>query len=400
MVETMKSERKRVTFVGRTNVGKSSLINALLGQELSIVSPLPGTTTDPIEKAIEILPAGPLLFTDTAGIDDFTLLREQRLKKVKDVLRKTDLLVIVLVPTVTDFVYEREQIAFAQKQSIPYIIVVNKIDMFESERLEIKFSNQDKVFFVSALKSIGIDELRGYIGKMLADNEDKGILEGIVKKDDHILCITPVHPAYPKGRLKPLQIQVFREILDRGAYFTVIKPDQIKCSQFIIDLKPNLIILDAQAIKIVKDFLPESIPVTSFSMLFANYKGSLSWFIEGIESIYKLRDGDRVAIIEACTHHRLEGDMGKEIIPEILRVLTGKKLEFLHFSGVHQDFNEINNLRLALHCGGCMLTKRDMESRQKIFIEKQIPLLNYGVLIAHYQGVLEKFAKPLLKVAV
>ncbi len=400
MVETMKSERKRVTFAGRTNVGKSSLINALLGQELSIVSPLPGTTTDPTEKAIEILPAGPLLFTDTAGIDDFTPLREQRLRKVKDVLRKTDLLVIVLDPNITDFVYERELITFAQKRSIPYIFVVNKIDMFDRGHLNIEFSDQDKVFFVSAIKKTGIDELRGYIGQILADKEEKGILEGIVKKDNHILCITPVHPAYPKGRLKPLQVQVFREILDRGAYFTVIKPEHIKSSQFIIDLKPDLIILDAQAIKIVKDFLPESIPVTSFSMLFANYKGSLSGFIEGLESIYKLQDGDRVAIVEACTHHRLEGDMGKEIIPDILRLLTDKKLEFLHFSGVHQDFSEIDNVKLALHCGGCMLTKRDMESRKKIFSEKRIPLLNYGVLIAHYQGVLERFAKPLLKVAV
>ncbi len=394
MLETMKSERKRVTFVGRTNVGKSSLVNALLEQDLSIVSPIPGTTTDPTEKAIEILPAGPLLFTDTAGIDDCSPLGIKRVERVKKILKKTDFMVIVIAPPFDDFKYEIELLKESEKNSIPSVVVVNKIDTFKARDFDYSpFGNVD-LLFVSARTKEGLNKLKEYIGNVLADSCNKGILDGIVKENDHVLIIIPVHHAYPKGRMKPLQVQIFREILDKNASFTVVKPNLLN-RNYIESLNPSLIIIDSQIIKETKDVIPERIPVTSFSILLAKYKANLEALVESSKKIENLQEGDKVAIIEACTHHKLEGDMGREVIPELIKKITNKKLNFVFFSGVHQDFKEIEGVRFALHCGGCMLTERDMKSRQKYFASKNIPFTNYGVFLANYHGVLSKFTENL-----
>lgn len=392
----MKSERKRVTFVGRTNVGKSSLVNALLEQDLSIVSPVPGTTTDPTEKAIEILPAGPLLFTDTAGIDDTSTLGKERIKKVQEIIRKTDFMVIVVAPPFDDFAYERMLIEEAKKNNIPSLVVINKIDTFDANKFEIRLPHNVDVFSVSAKTKQGISKLREYLGIVLADKNNKGILDGLVKEGDHVLIITPVHHAYPKGRMKPLQVQVFREILDKNASFTVIKPEKLKNSSIIDKLKPSLMIFDSQSIKEVKSLLPDNVPVTSFSILFARYKANFDGLIKSCNLIEYLEDGDSVAIIEACSHHRLEGDMGKEVLPNLLEKMTGKKLNFVYFSGTHQNFDEIDGVKFALHCGGCMLTERDMKKRQEYFANKNIPMTNYGLLIAKYHGLLNRLTQNLI----
>lgn len=396
MLDTPKSERKRVTFVGRTNVGKSSLVNALLDQDLSIVSPVPGTTTDPTEKAIEILPAGPLIFTDTAGIDDQSLLGSERVKKVMNILKKTDLMVIVVAYPFDNFQYEIKLLEVAKKNKIPIIFVVNKIDIYHVSEYNYKIFSDVKTFYVSAKTKQGIEALKKYIGFILSDEQNKGILDGMVKEGDHVLIITPVHHAYPKGRMKPLQVQVFREILDKNATFTVIKPESYKGGGLIEKLKPTLIILDSQAIKDIKDLLPEDVPVTSFSILFARYKANFEDLINSCEVIENLKDGDKVAIVEACTHHRLEGDMGKEVLPKLLEDMTGKKLNFVYFSGIHQNFEKIEGVRFALHCGGCMLTERDMKKRQEYFAFKKVPLTNYGVFIAKYNNLLNKFIQNLI----
>lgn len=395
MLGTMKSERKRVTFVGRTNVGKSSLVNALLEQELSIVSPIPGTTTDPTEKAIEILPAGPLLFTDTAGIDDSSPLGFERVEKVQSILKKTDLMVIVVAPPFDNFVYETKLLNEGAKNNIPSIVVVNKVDAFDTTQFDYSVFKNVDILFVSAKTKEGLNKLKEYIGVVLADNGNKGILDGIVKENDHVLLIIPVHHAYPKGRMKPLQVQIFREILDKNATFTVVKPEFLNDRKYIEKLKPDLIILDTQTIKQVKDLLPRDIPVTSFSILFARYKADFQALIKSCEELENLQDGDKVAIIEACTHHKLEGDMGREVIPGLIKKITNRKLEFVFFSGIHQDFKEMEGVRFALHCGGCMLTERDMKNRQKYFANKNIPLTNYGIFIAKYHGVLNRFTKNL-----
>lgn len=395
MLGTMKSERKRVTFVGRTNVGKSSLVNALLEQELSIVSPIPGTTTDPTEKAIEILPAGPLLFTDTAGIDDSSPLGFERVEKVQSILKKTDLMVIVVAPPFDNFVYETKLLNEGAKNNIPSIVVVNKVDAFDTTQFDYSVFKNVDILFVSAKTKEGLNKLKEYIGVVLADNGNKGILDGIVKENDHVLLIIPVHQAYPKGRMKPLQVQIFREILDKNATFTVVKPEFLNDRKYIEKLKPDLIILDTQTIKQVKDLLPRDIPVTSFSILFARYKADFQALIKSCEELENLQDGDKVAIIEACTHHKLEGDMGREVIPGLIKKITNRKLEFVFFSGIHQDFKEMEGVRFALHCGGCMLTERDMKNRQKYFANKNIPLTNYGIFIAKYHGVLNRFTKNL-----
>lgn len=395
MLGTMKSERKRVTFVGRTNVGKSSLVNALLEQELSIVSPIPGTTTDPTEKAIEILPAGPLLFTDTAGIDDSSPLGFKRVDKVQSILKKTDLMVIVVAPPFDNFVYETKLLNEGAKNNIPSIVVVNKVDAFDTTQFDYRVFKNVDILFVSAKTKEGLNKLKEYIGVVLADNGNKGILDGIVKENDHVLLIIPVHHAYPKGRMKPLQVQIFREILDKNATFTVVKPEFLNDRKYIEKLKPDLIILDTQTIKQVKDLLPRDIPVTSFSILFARYKADFQALIKSCEELENLQDGDKVAIIEACTHHKLEGDMGREVIPGLIKKITNRKLEFVFFSGIHQDFKKMEGVRFALHCGGCMLTERDMKNRQKYFANKNIPLTNYGIFIAKYHGVLNRFTKNL-----
>ncbi len=401
MQSVPKSERKRVSFFGRTNVGKSSLINALLEQKLSIVSPVPGTTTDPTEKAIEILPAGPLLFTDTAGLDDNTSLASERIKRTDEVLLKTDLAVFVFAPPFDNFEatfakYEKPYIEKVSKLSIPYIFVVNKSDLNFKIPNILSETYGDNLKVVSCKNNSNIEELRAYIGVLLASSEEQTILGDIARCDDIFILVIPVHPAYPKGRLKPLQVQVIREILDRKAVAIETKPENLKMILNSLKKSPRLVICDATMLRDVAETVPTSIPLTTFSALFARYKGDLNIFMEGVKRLKTIEEHSRVAIIEACTHHRMERDMTKELLPAFIKEVAGKDFIYCFFSGTHPDLDRLKDVKLALHCGGCMLSRRDMQNRLTFLKENNIGVINYGMLVAMKEGLLERTIKPLI----
>lgn len=400
MLSVPKAERKRVSFFGRTNVGKSSLINALLDQNLSIVSSLPGTTTDPIEKAIEILPAGPLLFTDTAGFDDNTQLAKERIKRTKEILEKTDLAVFVFAPPFDDLVgtfdkIEKVYIDAAKKLGIPYIFVINKSDLNISTPSFLLKASEDRLKVVSSKNLTSIDELRAYIGYLMGSDKEEKILEGIVEANDIVVLVTPVHPAYPKGRLKPLQVQIIRELLDINAIAIEAKPANLKMLLSSLNKRPKLLIADATILKEVASIIPEDLPLTTFSMLFARYKGDLRVFKDSIANLNTLKEGNSIAIIEACTHHRQEQDLARDILPTFLKEITKKSFTYTIISGTNPDYEKLNGVKFALHCGGCMLTRRDMVNRLFSLSEKGIGVINYGMLIAMKDGLLERTLRPL-----
>lgn len=401
MLTTPKSERRRVTFIGRTNVGKSSLINALLNQKVSIVSPIAGTTTDPTEKAVEILPAGPLVFTDTAGIDDTTPLAAPRIKRTEEILLKTDLAVFVFAPPFDNLensysALEKKYVDKVKALDIPYIFVINKCDLSFDPPEFLNSEANERIKLVSCKDMKNIDELRAYIGHLLAEREDKKILEGLIEPSDIFILVTPVHPAYPKGRIKPLQVQVIREILDNNGIAIETKPENLISLLKTLNKKPKMVITDATTIREVANIVSEEIKLTTFSLLFARYKGDLNFFIKGVNALQSLKNKSKVAVIEGCTHHRLEEDLGRDLIPLFLKELTSKELEFTYISGTNPDFERLKDVSLALHCGGCMITRKDMQTRLKFFEEHNINVINYGMLVALKYGFLERTISPFI----
>lgn len=400
MQSVPKSERKRVAFFGRTNVGKSNLINALLGQRLSIVSDLPGTTTDPVEKAIEILPAGPLLFTDTAGIDDRTALGKERIKRTKEILAKTDLAVFVFAPPFEGLEESFDEVEGpfineAKRLGIPYIFVVNKADLGVEPPDFLVSASSERLKLVSSKTLVNIDELKGYIGYLLAEGKEGKILDGIIERDDIFVLVTPVHPAYPKGRLKPLQVQIIREILDNGAIAMEAKPENLGLLLATLKKEPKLVITDATSLKEVAQITPSHIPLTTFSMLFARYKGDLRLLKDSIKTMGDLKEGSKIAIIEACTHHRQEQDLARDLLPLYIKEVTKKNFSYTIISGTNPDYEKLEGVKFALHCGGCMLTRRDMINRLNYLKERGIGVINYGMLIAMKEGLLERTLLPL-----
>lgn len=402
-----KSERKRVSFIGRTNVGKSSLINAITNQKISIVSEIAGTTTDHTEKAIEILPAGPLVLTDTPGIDDKSLLSAERIERTREILRKSDFIFFVFQPPYNNLVFsdeENEYINLAKKNKIPFAFIFNKTDielptknlfLEEGEALYlIKDGDKVPVLFCSAKDNTGISEIKRFIGRALKDDIESGIFDSLVEEGDTLMLVIPINRAYPKGRLKPLQVQIIREALERHIKLILTQPEEIEGVLTNLKELPKLIITDAQVLKDVIAKVPQNVALTSFSVLFANYKGDLDIFVEGLNSIEGLSDGDCVAIIEACTHHSIEGDMSRELLPEMIAKKTGKKLKFKFISGISPFWENLYDVKLALHCGGCMLTRRDMLSRLERFKEMGIPVINYGIFISSFLGIEGRALEP------
>lgn len=389
--EKVSAERIHIAFFGLRNAGKSSVVNAVTGQSLSVVSDVKGTTTDPVKKAMELLPLGPVVIIDTAGIDDEGALGELRVEKTKKILNKTDIAILVI-----DAVkgMQKEDIALTEdfkKRNIPFIIAFNKVDLLSE-----KSALNDNEIYVSAKENFNIDELKNLIGKLIKtqENTEKTLLGDIVNENDLIILVTPIDSSAPKGRLILPQQQTIRELLDIGATVVVTKDTELKATLEKFKSPPKLVITDSQAFKKVSVIVPETIELTSFSILFARYKGELWGAVEGANKLDELQDGDLVLISEGCTHHRQCGDIGTEKLPNWIKKYTNKNIGFDFTSG--SDFSEdLSKYKLIIHCGACMLTEREMKTRISLAEEQQIPISNYGIIIAKINGILERAVKML-----
>ncbi|MBR6551445.1 MAG: [Clostridia bacterium] len=389
--EKVSAERIHIAFFGLRNAGKSSVVNAVTNQKLSVVSDVKGTTTDPVKKAMELLPIGPVVIIDTAGIDDEGDLGELRIKKTLNVLNKTDIAVLVIDATKGKQDEDLKLIKDFEKRNIPYIIAFNKCDLL-NEKLELK----NNEIYVSAKESVNINELKELIGKLSnIEAEEKTLLGDVINTGDTVVLVTPIDSSAPKGRLILPQQQTIRELLDIGATVVVTKDTELQETLLNLKNPPKLVITDSQAFKKVSAIVPENIPLTSFSILFARYKGELWGAVSGADKLDNLHDGDLVLISEGCTHHRQCGDIGTEKLPNWIKNYTKKDINFQFTSG--GDFPEdLTKYKLIIHCGACMLTEREMKSRIALANENQVPISNYGIIIAKINGILERATKPLL----
>lgn len=394
---TPRANRVHIALFGKRNAGKSSVINAITNQEIAIVSDVKGTTTDPVYKSMEILPIGPVVVIDTAGLDDFGELGELRKKKTIEVLNKTDVALVVIDASIGMTDYDHDIVEQIKLKKIPQIIILNKQDEKESHKdeiFEIKKKYDVPVIPVSAISKTGIKNLKKIISESLPDDDDKFRIVGdLIGPGDFVVLVTPIDKAAPKGRLILPQQQTIRDILESDAIAIVTKEHELKETLENLGRKPKLVITDSQAFLKVSADTPKDIPLTSFSILFARYKGDLNELIRGVKAIDKLKDGDKILISEGCTHHRQADDIGRMKIPRWLRQMTGKQIEFDYSSGT-QFTENVKDYALIVHCGACMLNKTAMEYRIDTAREFGVPIVNYGVLIAHVQGIIERAIKP------
>ena len=391
---TPASDRVHIGFFGRRNAGKSSVVNAVTGQNLAIVSDVKGTTTDPVYKAMELLPLGPVMIIDTPGIDDEGALGELRIRKTRQVLNKTDVAVLIVDGTEGKKQSDEELIALFRKKGLPYVIVYNKADLCagtaETEPNEIR---------VSALTGSNIYELKELIARLAATQESKlRIVADLLSPSDFTVLVVPIDKAAPKGRLILPQQQTIRDILEADAVSIVVKENELKNTLEHLGQKPRLIITDSQVFAGVSADTPEDIPLTSFSILFARYKGNLELTVKGIRAIESLKDGDKVLICEGCTHHRQCDDIGTVKIPRWVRQYTGKELRFDFTSGTEFP-DELGEYALVVHCGGCMLNEREMKYRLQCAEDQGVPITNYGILMAYINGILKRSLEPFPQIA-
>lgn len=391
MNETPSGERLHIGFFGRRNVGKSSLVNRVTGQDLSVVSEVKGTTTDPVKKAMELLPLGPVVIIDTPGLDDEGQLGELRVKKARQVLNRVDVALLVADGTEGLGQPERELLRLFRDKQIPFLIAFNKADLLsaaEREALLRAAETEGKALLVSARENWQIWELKEEIGRLASrKGPDKRLVADLVRPSDFVVLVIPIDKAAPKGRLILPQQQTIRDILDAGGRAVMVKEDELAAMLEALREKPALVITDSQVFGKVAAVTPTEIPLTSFSILFARYKGMLLYAVEGAAALKKIRTGDRILISEGCTHHRQCGDIGTEKLPAMIRKYTGEEPEFVFSSG--QDFpDDLSGIRLVIHCGGCMLNDREMEYRMKTAADHKIPMTNYGTAIAFMQGIL------------
>lgn len=394
MQATPKANRLHLVIFGRRNVGKSSLINALTGQEVALVSEIPGTTTDPVFKAIEIPPLGPCMLIDTAGLDDTSKLGALRIKKTREVLDQTHLVLLVLDNATENLELERELKAEIAARNIPLIGVLNKIDQGTSTREEKEKQLGLPLIEVSALYGRGIDQLKEQIIRQApADFEAPTIVGDLIKPGDLCLLVVPLDQAAPRGRLILPQVQTIRDILDHQAVAIMVGVNELHPTLDQLKNNPRLVITDSQVFPAVAKVTPDEIWLTSFSILFARFKGDLVELVKGARGIKKLKPGDRVLIAEACTHHRQEDDIGRVKIPRFLEQYIGGTLNFQWSSGADYPAN-LEDFQLIVHCGACMLNRRQMQQRLQQVREKGIPIVNYGVLLAYVHGILERTLQP------
>lgn len=398
MNQTPASERVHVSFFGKRNAGKSSIINAVTGQDLAIVSSVMGTTTDPVYKTMELLPLGPVMVIDTPGIDDEGELGALRVRKSYQVLNKTDIAILVIDSTAGKGEEELELIHRFHKKGIPYLIVYNKIDLLSTEKIkDLAMSVRAGEVLVSASDGMNIQELKEKIASLKPEDTHKyPLIQDLIEPLDLVILVVPIDKAAPKGRLILPQQQTIRDILERGALSLVVRDTELKSTldHFLAQgVCPKLVVTDSQAFARVSKDVPENITLTSFSILFSRYKGELETQLKGIAALSSIEDGDHILIAEGCTHHRQCGDIGTCKIPEWIRNYTGKKPVFEFTSGTEFP-DDVSSYKMVVHCGGCMLNEREMKYRIACCQDQGVPITNYGILIAQVTGILKRSLGP------
>jgi [FeFe] hydrogenase H-cluster maturation GTPase HydF len=390
MQQTPNANRLHIAIFGKRNVGKSSLINALTAQDIALVSDLAGTTTDPVYKAMELLPIGPVVIIDTAGLDDKGEIGELRIKKTKEVMDKTDLALLVIDGNVEDLTLEQEWYEDLKKRKIPVVGVINKIDENQVSLEDIQKVIEIAFVKVSAKAKLNIDGLKRAIMAAAPEDFEKSTIVGdIVKPKARVLVVAPQDIQAPKGRLILPQVQIIRDLLDNDAMALVVKDSELEDILASLKDKPDLVITDSQVFKKVNAIIPKDVPLTSFSILMARYKGDLNSLVNGARAIDTLKIGDKVLIAEACTHHPLEGDIGREKLPIWLQEKVGGKLDITVCAG--SSFPEdLSEYKLIVHCGACMFNRQQLMSRIKKANMEELPITNFGIAIAHINGILDR----------
>ncbi|MBQ6104654.1 MAG: [Lachnospiraceae bacterium] len=395
--ETVSAERIHIAWFGKRNAGKSSLVNAVTGQDISIVSDVPGTTTDPVRKAMELLPLGPVLMIDTPGIDDEGTLGELRVARTNRILAEADIAVLTVDGTAGLSEQDRELLSIFQKRNVPTALTFTKADLLEKENRSALLKAADgirapkpAVLFTSSATGEGIHELKELLGSFAPRlSERRRIVTDLIPQGSTVVLVVPIDESAPKGRLILPQQMVLRELLDDHCRALVCQPEELADTIGSLRNPPSLVITDSQAFGKVNAVLPADITLTSFSILFARYKGNLGTLIEGAEAIDRLKKGDRVLVAEGCTHHRQCGDIGTVKIPGWLKKHTGLDTVIETVSGTDWP-DDLSRFALVIHCGGCMLPEREMKRRIEAATEAGIPVVNYGVAIAHMHGILQR----------
>lgn len=393
-----KNKSPHIGIFGRRNVGKSSLINKLTGQNTAIVSDMAGTTTDPVKKSVEIFGIGPTVIIDTAGIDDVGDIGKQRIQKSIQIISQIDF-ALLLISENTWGEYEEELIARFVDYNIPYLIIHNKTDIVNiSEEIEhrvLKYVDTEIISF-SSINGYSTDELVQFIKNSMPPSAyiDNSLLADIVNTDDVVLLVTPVDTAAPEGRMILPQVQAIRDALDNDCMCIVIKEDRIESTLRKLAVPPSIVITDTQVIDKVTKLIPEHIPTTGFSVLFAHYKGEFEQYLKGTPQILQLNDGDRVLLLESCTHQITCDDIGRIKIPAWIRDKTNKKIEFDVIAGLDELQRDVKDYSLVIQCGGCMITRKQIKNRLKPFIDAGIPVTNYGMSISWLHGVYDRCVQP------
>lgn len=388
------AERLHIGFFGLRNAGKSSLVNAVTNQKLSLVSDVKGTTTDPVSKAMELLPLGPVVIIDTPGIDDEGELGAMRVERAKQTLSKIHIAVLVTDSKAEITPAENELLKSFKQKGIPFIIAKNKADLLEKIP-----ESTENLIYVSALTGYNINELKEKIATISKGNvNNKKILADIINYGDKVVLVVPIDESAPKGRIILPQQQTIRELLEIGAITVVVKPEELATTLNEFKTPPRLVITDSQAFGAVSKIVPKNILLTSFSILFARYKGNLEWVIKGAFALDNLKNGDTILISEGCTHHRQCKDIGSVKIPDWVKKHSGKSLNFEFTSGGEFPEN-LSKYALVIHCGGCMLNEREMQSRLERAENGGVPITNYGTAIAHMHGILKRSIEPFEKLA-
>lgn len=387
---TPSGERIWIAFFGCRNAGKSSLVNAVTGQDLSVVSEIGGTTTDPVKKAMELLPLGPVMIIDTPGFDDTGELGEKRVDSARKILRSCNIAVLVTDASKKLNDCENELISLFNERKIPYLTVKNKADLLDKIP-----PDSDETVYTSALKKQGITELKNTLGRLYSPPEKQKKLVGdLITAGDTVVLVTPIDSAAPKGRMILPQQQAIRDVIDSGAIAVVTRETELEKTLSALKEPPALVVTDSQAFGVVSKIVPETVPLTSFSILMARYKGFLATAVKGAKVIDTLKDGDKILISEGCTHHRQCDDIGTVKLPRWLKERTGANLSLQWSSGggFPQD---LSCFKLVIHCGGCMLNPAEIEYRMKSALKQGVPFTNYGTAIAYMNGILDRSIAPI-----